>query len=601
MRKTSFLTLLLFSLLFLTVVMTAQPAPQVRQVGSLTVNIPTLTIDSVTPYDHGLVIALSYVNFSFISPNQQESSTLYIYYVNSTTKALLYKSILSGISGVFTFTKDGDLYVVVDTFTPPSTPSGVGSYKYESYVYVFSGLRLVNTFTLNGLLAGGKEAQSPLINVSALQLAKISLSSFKNPSTNLTEVSLSSNFTIMLNNANITVTNLLPQMELQLPSGVLLVMENDSDLVTGQPLGQVPQSIPINITLFNNDGKIVWTEEYHFFNGFIPYDLPESTKVSTIITESVATVVGDQLFMVNSTPFAETAFYGQASQYPTTNSTIVGIDLSNGEITSSISLTNTSPYIALQNLGGQLYVSIFGSHEVTVEKYNGNGLTLVGKIPLVTQVKEVTLPGPGSFTMNRTTLLTNFYYNQGEYFLVANPTLGGTNVTDVYAGGITSYVLSGNVTSSDITEDNVILLNESNQFTLAFLNNNGTVRGSVSIGQVGVPSLYSGLSEPDVAITPINPYAYYVVKAYSNLSITNTMSIGVSLPSGETQVTVYEVNFPQPVTATSTMSNTSTAVKTPMSTTPAPPTTSGTPILYIGIIVGIAVIVAVGVVLVLRR
>ena len=604
MKKYTSLGLLLFSLFFLsTLVTTAQAPPQIKPVASTTVDTPKLNINSVTYYDHGVVVAMSYINFSF-SPgnfNTKPSSTLYIYFFNSTTTTVLYKSTLTSISQVYTLVENGDLYVVVDTVSFPSyamQPIGYSS-SFEAYVYVFSGLRLVNTYTVNGLIVSANRYHAPPMNLSALEIERLGFSAPTSPTS--TVPSFSYNFTVMLNDTNITLVDVIPVVQLQLPQGDLIGVENISNISLSQA------AIPFNFTLYGNDGKIVWSKDYRLLNllviGFIAgglFGASNGLSSFTLYSQGSAAVVGDQLFVVNNTPLPITALSQQPSQALTVNATLLGIDLSNGEITTAVHLSNVSPEILVQNIGGQLYVTIMGSKEITVEKYNGSGLTPVANIPLTVQVKQITIPGPVNITRNVTRVETDFFYSFGKYFLVVNPTVKGANVTDIYAGGITTYTLSGNVTDFDVTHQNyALLVNDSDSYTLVFLDDNGTVRGSVSIGQIGVSSVFNVISIPNVYVVEEDPYTYYVVKAYSNFSVTGMTSTNIVQPTqGETQVQVYEVNFPKPVVPTTT----TTPSK---STTPAVPpttsTTSGIPITTLAVVAVIVIVVAVGVFVLMKR
>ncbi|BCU69904.1 hypothetical protein [Stygiolobus caldivivus] len=603
MKKYTPIALLLFSLFFLSIIVTtAQSTPQVKQVASTTIDTPRLNINSVTYYDHGVVVAMSYINFSFSlgNFNTKPSSTLYIYFFNSTTSTILYKSTLTSISQVYALVENGDLYVIVDTVSFPSyamqplavTPS------YEAYVYVFSGLRLVNTYTVNGLLVSANEdGHAPPMNLSALEIERVSFSA---PTSSMpTALGLSYNFTIMLNNTNITLVDAIPVIQLQLPQGDLIGVENISNI------SMSPSAVPFNFTLYSNDGKIVWSKVYPLLNylelGFIPgafVGMSNGLSSLTLYLQGSASVVGDQLFVVNTTPLPLTSLSQQPAQSLTVNATLLGIDLSNGEVTTTIHLSNVSPEILVQNIGGQLYVTIMGSKEVTVERYNGSSLTPVAKIPLTVQVKQITIPGPVNITRNLTKVETDFFYTYGKYFLVANPTVKGINVTDIYAGGVTTYTLSGNLTDFDVTPENyALLVNDSNSYALVFLNDNGTVRGNVSIGQIGVSSVFSLITSPNVYVVEEDPYTYYVVKAHSNFSVSSTTSTNIVQPTqGETQVQVYEVNFPKPAVPTTTTAPSKTSTPT------VPPTTSGIPTTMLAVVaVVIVVVIAVGVFVLRKR
>ena len=558
-RFLPFLTLLL-----LLVPMTATATtPQVIQAAQVTVNAPLLTIYSVTPYDNGVVITMSYTNFTAFAQSKSSFKTdLYVYFLNSTTKYLMYKSETSSISFAFAYVNDGKLYVVVDTSPGPNS----GQSSYQTDVYVFEGLRLVNTYTINGLMLYSKgQNVEGLYNVSApiLMRAEPTFPHF------------SVDFIVMLNETNITLVDSIPIVLLQLPEGILVASYNISNAL---PIGR-SSTTPLNVTLFGYDGRIIWTKKYII--GMITSSAPFSNP--SLVPTEYAVIVGDQLFFLNaSTPLpATTISYGfMQPQNVTLNATLVGVSLEDGNITTRVSVSNITPDVYLLNIGGQLNVLIVGQKEAVIERFNGTGLMTVAKVPLVLKVKRIVVGGyvEDNRTIykyaNFTEVATYFLYNPGKYLLIVNPTVNGSDVTDVYTGGIMKYSIAENASRESVTPY-TLLLNESDNFSLAFLNDNGTVRGFVNLGNLTSHSLFSLFTAPGVRVVKVNDYEYYVIKESSN-------------STNSTTITLYEVEFPKPTPPAPTTSAVTPTVSSPVNA------------LVIVAIVVVAVVV-VGVVIALRR
>lgn len=579
---------LIFVVIFLSVLSIGQITPALRQITALCFNTPSVEIYSVTPYDHGIVVALGYTNFTYSSSNVYiYSSHLYVYFLNSTTKLSLYSSTIANISYVNAFVMNGKLYVIVDTLTSSSPME-----SYESYVYVFQGLRLINTYTANSAVGYLRVNNEPLYNLSALMSVSVSSHTFQ------PLLSLSINVTLMLNETNITLVNQVPVAAMQLPEGILIVSENLSASTFFSW-----HAIPFNFTMFSYDGKIIWSKDYYIYNpnagGLLGAIVPIRSE-TLLIYEGFATVIGNQFFILNMTAPSSPPiiFYGVSASntntsttpliHLTNNDTVIGINLENGEVTTKVELLNATSNVALLNIGGKLYVTLIGNNEVTIEKYNGSGFTVVTKIPIKVKIKKITFPTPrGNFTINETITLTNYLYNFGNYFLIINPTLTGLNVTDIYSSGITQYMLNENMSNRYVINNNVILLNESDNFSLAFLYNNGTVRGIANIGNFSSFPIFGALGYSGVYVTQVNPYEYYIIKTYSDPS-TSTSNVSV-----KTEVIVYEITFPKPVVVT----NTSTATLSSTISYTAPPSVPIT--LIAGIIVAVIIIVAL--VLILKR
>lgn len=558
-RFLSFLTLLL-----LLVPMTATATtPQVTQVTQVTVNAPSLTIYSVRPYDNGVVITMSYTNFTAIAqPESSFKTYLYVYFLNSTTKYLMYESETSSISFAFAYVNDGKLYVVVDTSPGPNS----GQSSYQADVYVFEGLRLVSTYTINGLMLYSKGQNTEgLYNVSTpiLMRAKPTFPHF------------SVDFIVMLNETNITLVDSIPIVLLQLPEGILVASYNISNAL---PIGR-SSTTPLNVTLFGYDGRIIWTKKYiiNTMSSSAPFSNP------SLIPMEYAMIADDQLFFLNvSAPLLTTTIsYGfMPPQNVTMNATLVGVSLEDGNITTRVSMSNITPDVYLLNIGGQLNVLIVGQKEAIIERLNGTGLMTVAKVPLALKVMRIVVGGyvEDNRTIykyaNFTEVATYFLYNPGKYLLIVNPTLKGANVTDIYSGGITQYSISENA-SNEFVSYYTLLLNESDNFSLAFLNSDGTIRGTVNLGNMTSHSLFSLFTAPGVRVVKVNDYEYYVIKESSN-------------STNSTIITLYEVEFLKP-------------------TPPVPPTsaimpTVSSPVnaLVIAAIVIVAVVIA-GVAIALRR
>lgn len=84
----------------------------------------------------------------------------YVYFLDSTTKLLLYNFTLTAVGSAFSFVKGGELYVTVITT------------RHLSFAYVFKGLMLVKRYTFNGIIAYERSTYQPLHNLSALVIEK---------------------------------------------------------------------------------------------------------------------------------------------------------------------------------------------------------------------------------------------------------------------------------------------------------------------------------------------------------------------------------------------------------------------------------------------
>ncbi|BCU68877.1 hypothetical protein [Stygiolobus caldivivus] len=540
MKRHLILVLTFVFLISLTTIASVQIG--LKQVGTESVNSKSVTIYDVTPYNGGVVITLGYTNFT-PSGTAHISSVLYVYFLNSTTKRLLYEVTVPSISYVYTYVGGGKLYVVVDMEAPPGS-----RLPYEADVYVFQGLTLVNTYTVEGILSYGGSIDEPVFNLSAPLLNKFF------------------NVTVMLNSSNITLPReLYPVIALQLPKGVLIASYNMSYL--GQ-FGGVAYAIPFNFTMYSYDGKTLWSGVYEiippeplYLLSLSPGDIRTMPTEYLLVAEGFATVVGDQLFVINATSSSQLNVNGQ-----TVNYTLVGINLSNGEVTTRVGMRSLSSGTALLNIGGELYAVTLGHHEVAVQKYNGTGFSTVYSSALTPQ--------------------TGFFYYPGKYLIIVTPAPNGSDVTDIYSGGTVHYTLSGKVPDYFIAYG-VVLLNDSGNFSLAFLNSNGIVRGEVGIGNI-TPAVFTLIKYPSVYVAQFNPLEYYVVKSYLNTSSSRL----------ETVLVVYKAML-QNSTATTTVPYTTTSPAT-TTTAPHPSTPSSIPIdLAIAVIIVVVAIAAV--VLVLKK
>ncbi|QIW22834.1 hypothetical protein EWF20_00750 [Sulfolobus sp. S-194] len=435
---------------------------QVKQIGTIPLKVSS--IESVTPYDHGLIVVLSYTNSTL-----KNHAIFYIYFLNSSTELLLYKFTLNVVASAFSFVEGGELYVIVITA------------NYLTRSFVFKGLRLIKDYTVNGIMAYERNIGEPLHNLSALVIEKKSY------------------VILMLNNTNITFFNQCPIITLKLPNGILTVSVNSSSIF----MFEKPHAVPFNFTLFSYDGKIIWSKSYCIYNIFstslpnlpVTHMFPEYFPTAyLLLDEDFATIVNNQLFILNATPVSFLEI-----NHPI-NATVLGINLEDGKLMNEIKLTNVTLKTALLNIGGMLYVTVLNNDEVIVERYNGSGLSLVVKIPLkVRELKQ-------SVIENKVPL-TGFFYDFSKYLLIVNPGLTGANVTDIYSGRITHYLINENASTYYLSND-VILLNESDNFSLAFLNNNGTLKGIVSLSEISP-------TDKSIYFAEVNPYKYYMV-VYSN-------------------------------------------------------------------------------------
>lgn len=258
-----------------------------------------------------------------------------------------------------------------------------------------------------------------------------------------------------------------------------------------------PHAVLYNFTLFSYDGKIIWSKKYYIYNSFsmaLP-NLPMTNmffenfpSAYLLLDLDFATIVGDQLFILNATPVPIFEINKPI------NTTVLGINLENGKLVNEIKLTDVTIKNALLNIGSKLYViSFLDNDEVVVERYNGTGLSLVAKISLT--VKEIKLG-----LIKDKIPLTGFFYDFGKYLVIVSPSLTSSNVTDIYFGGITHHSICENITSYYISSD-VILLNESSNFSLMFLNSNGTLKGTVSLNELSPSDKFILLKLTPISIT----------------------------------------------------------------------------------------------------
>ncbi|BCU69811.1 hypothetical protein [Stygiolobus caldivivus] len=576
---------------------------QVSQVTTITARDRSVNVYSVTPYDNGIILTYSCTNITFYTINHlvhaSYNSTLFVYFINSTNKLLLYKATFHYIQSASAFVSGGKLYLVIG-------PT----------VYVFEGLRLVNTFTVKhsfGLWNG------TLFNLTVPVITYIDCPHIVN-------------ITIVLNKSSITLIKLWPIAMLQLPKGILVVSENLSssartaiECYYKPPYHSLSLSHVINITLYSYDGKVIWTKDY------VDYIRADNVVTAGVSSEfnglyhslfhwGYATVVGGTLYIYNVT-----CTTGKIDV--NINLGIIGINLSNGEVVSKIQLDNVPAYSdALLNIGGNLYAVILNtttnkvelnksanlgkiiddillhSHAyLAVEKYNGSGLTLVTKIPVVEKVvgrTSGTSGLPGNASLPIIAPISGFFYDPGNYLVVVNPTIRGSNVTDVYKGGVVNYLLSGNVTLYPST--GVIILNDSNGFLLAFLNSNGIVRGIESVGKVltiseCLPFIVGQTERLDIYIANVTPNVYYVVKVVPTVS-----SKGIV----EAEVIVDEVTVQNNANISVTYINTPSAhiVSSTQVTTPSVTnTTTSTPFTWSGVIIGaVALVIILALVFILK-
>ena len=539
-----FLSLLVL-FLSLVPVATAGTAVEFGPIAEVTINAPSVTIYSLTPYDNGAVVA--------VGSNSSTGSAfhLYVYFLNLSVKHLILETTERGVPLVMTFVMDKELYVIVNSLSPPGI-LGTG----QASVYIFRGLSLVKDYTVNGTLTYMGLSVSQLFNLSALVLMRTAHSPFVP----------SFNYTIILNGTNITLANKMPLAVLELPQGVFVVVEKSSYSGLVVP----PYPVPLNVTLYSYEGKVVWTREYSLgaYSGAVPLSL---TSLFALTRLYYATVVGDQLFVINVTAVSTIT-----PSNVVVNAALVGISLNNGSITTRVELTKVTPWIGLMDVGGRLYALIVGQKEVTVEEFNGTALVTVTKVPMVFGVEK----GNAGGTVNTggTRALTTFLYSPGKYLLILNPTPNGTNVTDVYPGGVTSYSLRGNVTD-ELFADYALLLNESGNSSLAFLNDNGTVRFTMDLGRVAVrvsPSILPQVQGVKVGELDYNDYYVAVERPNS---------------TNATTVVLYQVSFMKTLTF-STMP--------PITTTPPATSTAPTNLLVPVAVIAIVVVVVVAV-LALRR
>ncbi|BCU69780.1 hypothetical protein [Stygiolobus caldivivus] len=476
MKKIDVLSLILLTLFIIVVPVSTGQTPQSlfkeQRIATLVFkDVPSIQIDSVTHYDHGLVIAATYTNVTISSSSHKGHlqtgfySVARIYFVNSSLDLELYKLALTGYSIFSTFVMNGELYVLVSVYKFAQTGN--------TYVYVFKGLTLVDTYTMEGDIF-----HVDLNNLTAL-------AAFNNNCT-----------IIMLNNTNITLRDLDPVRAVELPQGILTISNGSVD----------PHLF--NISMFTRTGKVIWSKKYYVCSNLFSN-----------------TLVGDQLFIVvNNTPIPYSEI--EIPKAPV-NVSILGINLENGEVTTRLTLTSIILKIYLLNIGGSLYVALIGRHYATLERYNGSGLAPVAKIPIKTETEVIHFQNyfGSNVSITQTVVVSQFFSSCRGYFLVVNPTPSGSNVTDVYSGGVTHYFIRGNV--SKFIGNNVLLFGDDGNFSLVVLNNNGTVRGTVNIGT----SLFRS---PHVRLIEADPYEYYLVESNSTVSSNGT---------AESEVMVYELTL----------------------------------------------------------
>ena len=451
----------------------------------------SMQIDSVTPYDHGVVVTVSYTDYS------SHQTRINVYYYNTTSKELLYNKTFAGCPSAFTFTYDGKLYLVIRVTTYNS---------YYSSVYVFQGFKLVNHYRTHYMFI---VKHNPLFNITSPILEYSSPGCVK--------------YIITLNSTNITLTNQFPVILLKLPEGLLVVTSKVVSIAKIFHMSLLITRFNVyNFTLYNYNGKIIWSRAYRIFlnipTSCVLNQYGYSALISGFLKSHYITLVGDEIYIMNLT----------SASINEVNLTIVGINIKTGQIVNRINLDNVPPYQeAILNIGGKLYAVIF-NNEAVVEEYNGHYLVRVAEIPVkivaVSYTPGIMLPpGEKVYPTAIQVAASVIIYNFGKYLLFIN----SGNVTVVYPGGVMHYTLQGEV-PLHVYSDNAIVLSKDGNVEVAFLNNDGGVEKVINIGKANnITTMFAlclcnnGTSTyPQVIIVK-----HYVVKVYKN------------------EITVYGVSF----------------------------------------------------------
>ena len=504
--KNELIVLLVLTLLLLPDA-SAALTPQVTQTADIAIDAQSPVVYTVVPYDGGLVIVMTYTN---VTPTGEQGG-LYIYFLNGTTLRLIYETPISTVHCVYAFTQGGRLYVAFGTSHVVGLETKL---VYQVKVLVFEGLDLVSSYVINGAYLSDLY-NAPLYRVPAVMI-----------------VGGKAAATIMLNGTNVTLKGLTPIASFALPEGILVALLNVSQI-----LGMVKvHAVPLNLTLYGYDGKIIWTKVYYFSPAslcsiHLGYSLDSPVPVQDYIA-----IVGDELFIFNLTTLMAPSDIGTIGNYVKVNATIVGISLENGTITTVVDARGLHTYTFLMNVGGKLYVATEGERAMAVYEFNGKSLVQATRVPLVTKtlplytyVSPFAYPnasntydaGQPQYGLSDTMYANSgirvpasvFLYDPGKFLLILNPENNETNVTDIYPGGVLHYSLNGKVLDSFVAFD-VVPLNVSGDLSLVFLNANGTVRGTIDLGKVA-SSPYYGLG---VHVVQKGPNSYYVVAEYSNSS-----------------------------------------------------------------------------------
>ena len=440
----------------------------------------SIKIDSVTPYDHGVIVTVSYIDY--------DQTQINVYYYNGTSKELLFNKTITDCSSAFTFTYDGKLYLVI----------GITTYKSSySSVYVFQGLKLVDHYRTYYTFV---VKHNPLFNITSPILEYLNSGYLK--------------YVIGLNDTNITLINQCPVIVLKLPEGLLVVSKVLSTFRTLHISLVLMNSNVYNFTLYSYDGKIIWSKVYTIIKKSPSLCVVNqySYSVSGFLKSHYTTLVGGEIYVLNLTGVS----INEA------NLTIVGIDIKTGQIVSRIALDDVPPYQeAILNIGGKLYAVVFNNNnEAVVEEYNGYNWTQVAEIPVKTVVVKTLPPGimtpPGEkvyYIKYLQIAVPVIIYNFGKYLMFIN----SENVTVVYPGGVMRYTLQGEV-PLHVYSDNAIVLSKGGNVEVGFLNNEGGVEKVVNIGKANnltavlyVFSYNGTLTYPQVSI--VKPYLVKVYKS----------------------------------------------------------------------------------------
>ena len=497
------------------------PRMQVKRINEFYVSPPNLPLGNLFTYDHGVIIVFD-CTYTVTSSNgtvTKARSIFYVYFVNTTIVRPLYTNIsnTTGFNGfVSVFNKE--LYITVKMYS-----FRTGNFIGEK-IFVFQGLKLVGEYD--------NSSACPTFH-GGIELKKVN---------NVCIVELP--------DANITLVN---------SSVLLLHLLSKEVLIASVKQGQVVQkaiAVPINFTLYTFNGTIVWTKDYALSIPSWLYPVTESGFVPMGVVYNSIVYIGDQMFIANiTTPLNTSSIHVMGGTI--VNETILGLDLQDGEITTEIRLTNITAFGSLFKIGKQLYVVLMNEHNVTVEKYNGTALVKVVTEPVITENTAVAHA-----------VLTDLDEVWNKFLLILNPYENGTNVTDIYTGGVLNYTLNESL-QLEYRPGYTLLLYKGYNFTLVFLNDNGTVRGTLSLGNISLVGP-SGLTKiPIFARSPCilrfraNSSVYYVAaeKPYN---------------SSASKIVVYEVEFPTPETTTPTTSTVTSATTTSQPTTTTSTTTSAT-------------------------